>query len=64
MRDGVIKPEQDPFLTYERPSAKKTDRRKLPMEEISQPESAEPETGTLPRYATDASAFNFYPRGL
>ncbi len=64
LRDGALKPEQDPFLTYERPSGKKTDRRKLSMEEISQLESAELEAGTWQRYARDAWVFSFYAGGM
>ena len=64
MRDGVIKPEQDPFLTYERPGGKKPDRRKLSLEEISQLEVAELEAGAWHRYARDAWVFSFYAGGM
>lgn len=64
VRDGLVRPDQDPFLIYEKPKGNKPERRKLSLEEIETLRRAVlPEDSWLAR-ARDAFCFAFYAGGM
>lgn len=64
VRDGAIKPGDDPFLTYERPKAERTDRRKLTLDEIRRLEALDLEGHSALALVRDAFVFAFYSGGM
>ncbi|MCH8124036.1 MAG: site-specific integrase [Bacteroidetes bacterium] len=64
MKDGEVKKLEDPFVLYEYPRAKKTNRRKLSMEEILRIQALDFEWGSGVRVARDVFLFSFYGGGV
>ena len=64
IKEGVVKPEADPFLVYDRPRSKPTKRRKLSIEEIRAIEALELEKGSSLCISRDAFMFSFYGGGV
>ena len=64
IKDGIVKPEADPFLVYNRPPAKEVERRKLSIEEIQTLEQLDLEAGSSLRIARDAFILAFYGGGI
>ena len=64
IKEEVIKPEDDPFLLYDRPKKEKSNRRKLSLREIEALRGVELEQGTTARKARDTFLFAFYAGGM
>ena len=64
IKDGIVKPEADPFLVYDRPPAKAVERRKLNIEEIQALEQLDLEAGSSLLIARDAFILSFYGGGI
>jgi integrase len=64
VKEEVIKPEDDPFLTYDSPKREKPNRRKLSLDEIEALHNVELEEGTTAHKARDAFLFAFYAGGM
>ena len=64
IKDGIVKPETDPFLVYDRPAGKQPERRKLSFEEIATLELLELEAGSPVRATRDAFLLAFYGGGM
>lgn len=64
IKDGIVKPEADPFLVYDRPPGKQPERRKLSFEEIRALESLDLEAGSAVRITRDAFLLAFYGGGM
>ena len=64
IKDGIVKPEADPFLVYDRPPAKEVERRKLFIEEIQALEQLDLEAGSSLCIARDAFILAFYGGGI
>ena len=68
IRDGEIKPSEDPFLVYEKPKGQRVERRKLTIEEVRALATLGADAGLLPgsfdEVARDAFTFAFYAGGM
>lgn len=64
IKEEVIGVEQDPFLRYDAPKAKKPERRKLSLKEVEKLASAELEPGSWAAKARDAWLISFYLGGM
>ena len=64
IKEGVVKPDVDPFLVYDRPKAEPVNRRKLSIEEIRTLEGLELEAGSPLCLARDAFLLSFYGGGV
>lgn len=68
IRDGEIKPSDDPFLVYEKPKGQRVERRKLSLDEIHKLAALSPEDGldlgSFSDVVRDAFAFAFYAGGM
>ena len=64
IKEGVVKPDVDPFLVYDRPKAEPVNRRKLSIEEIRALEELELEAGSPLCLARDAFLLSFYGGGV
>lgn len=68
IRDGEIKPADDPFLVYEKPKAQRVERRKLSLDEIGKLATLGAEggltAGTFDEAVRDAFVFAFYAGGM
>jgi len=64
IKEEVIKPEDDPFLLYDRPKKEKTDRRRLSIEEIEALRGLDLQEGTVARKARDTFLFALYASGM
>ena len=64
IKEGVVKPDMDPFLVYDRPKSKPANRRKLSIEEIRALEALELEEGSSLRVTRDAFMLSFYGGGI
>ncbi len=68
IRDGEIRPSDDPFLVYQKPKGQRVDRRKLTLEEIQKLSALDAEKGLVPgsfdAVARDAFVFAFYAGGM
>lgn len=68
VRDGEVKPADDPFLVYEKPKGQKVERRKLSFAEVGRMELLGADDGlvpgTLDEVARDAFVFAFYAGGM
>ena len=68
IRDGEIKPAQDPFLVYEKPKGQRVERRKLSLDEIQKLAALSAEDGLTPgsfdEVTRDAFVFAFYAGGM
>ncbi|MEL6706016.1 MAG: site-specific integrase [Bacteroidota bacterium] len=68
IRDGALKPAQDPFLVYEKPKRQRIERRKLTLEEVERLAALGKEDGLQPGsvnvLARDVFVFAFYAVGM
>lgn len=64
IKEEVIGPAEDPFLTYDKPKRRKPERRKLSMDEIRALAGVELEEGTWARWSRDAWMLAFYAGGV
>ena len=64
IKEGVVKPDMDPFLVYDRPKSKPANRRKLSIDEIRALEALELEEGSSLRVTRDAFMLSFYGGGI
>ncbi len=64
IKDGVVKPDADPFHVYDSPQGRPPARRKLSMEEIKKLEALELENGSSLAVARDAFLLAFYGGGI
>ena len=68
VRDGEIKPADDPFLVYEWPQRSKVNRRKLTSDEVARIRDLGPAdsvvNGSADALARDCFAFSFYAGGM
>ena len=64
IKEGVVKPDVDPFLVYNRPKAEPVNRRKLSIEEIRALEDLDLEAGSPLCLARDAFLLSFYGGGV
>lgn len=64
VKEGVVKPDADPFLVYDAPKSKPAKRRKLTLEEIRAIEALELEAGSSLRISRDAFIVSFYGGGV
>lgn len=64
LRDGVIRPNDDPFATYTPPRAALVHRRRLTLEQVRALAAAPAPEGSTAAAARDAFAFAFYAAGM
>ena len=64
IKDGIIKPDADPFYVYDRPKGKPPERRKLTIEEIKKLEALDLEFGSSLCTSRDAFILSFYGGGI
>ena len=68
IRDGMIKPADDPFLVFVKPKGQRVERRKLTLEDVQSLSSVGPEAGvaegSVEAVARDAFVFSFYCGGM
>ena len=64
IREGVIEPADDPFLTYEKPKAQPVHRRKLALAEVEALRDAALDPASATGLARDAFVFAFYAGGM
>jgi integrase len=68
LRDGEIRPAEDPFLTYERPRGQRVERRKLTLEEVEKLAALGAArglaAGSFEEIVRDAFVFQFYAAGM
>ena len=68
IRDGVIGPADDPFLTYEPPRGQRVERRKLPLLDVETIAALGPkegvQDGSVEAVVRDAFVFSFYAAGM
>ncbi len=68
VREGVVPPASDPFLTYKKPRGQRVERRKLPLADVEKigalgPSDGVPD-GSDDAVARDAFVFSFYSGGM
>lgn len=68
IRDGEIRPAQDPFLVYEKPKGQRVERRKLSLDEVQRLAGLSAADGLTPgsfdEVTRDAFVFAFYAGGM
>lgn len=64
IRQGIIKPSDDPFLLYDRPKGERVERRKLSLEEIQKLAALDLPFGQWARTTRDVFLFSFYAAGM
>jgi hypothetical protein len=64
LRDGVIRPNDDPFTAYKAPKAAPVHRRKLTLEQVRALAAAPAPEGSTAAVARDAFVFAFYAAGM
>lgn len=64
VKDGVIRADQNPFLTYDMPKGSKPDRRKLSIEEVDRMAALDLSDGSPERLARDVFLVAFYAGGM
>ncbi|HEX8386017.1 MAG TPA: site-specific integrase, partial [Rubricoccaceae bacterium] len=68
VRDGVLRPADDPFLVYQPPKGQRVERRKLALADVEKIAGLGPEDGVTPgtveEVTRDAFAFAFYAGGM
>ena len=68
VRDGVVRPADDPYLIYQPPKGQRVERRKLPLADIEKIAALGPEDGLTPgtfdEVARDAFILSFYAGGM
>ena len=64
VKDGVIRADQNPFLTYDMPKGSKPERRKLSIEEVERMAALDLEPGSPERLARDVFLTAFYAGGM
>ena len=68
VREGVVPPASDPFLTYKKPKGQRVERRKLPLADVERIAALGPGDGVADgsddAVARDAFVFSFYAGGM
>lgn len=68
IRDGAVKPSEDPFLVYQKPKGRRVERRKLPLAAVEKLAALGPADGlaegSFDGVARDAFVFSFYAGGM
>lgn len=64
IKEGIVKPDVDPFHVYDRPQGKPTERRKLSIEEIHKLKALDLEAGSTLAITRDAFMLAFYGGGI
>ncbi len=64
IKEGVLTPDADPFLVYDRPKAKRPERRKLSLDDIHALRDADLEEGSWEDISRDIFLFAFYAAGM